>query len=268
MRNWCLAATLSVLLASPLCAQRKATGSSDDTSNRTETTSDKSSAAPVNAVPTNSLATSRGILGFPAAPRPFPKPASKDTDAPGRLTPRYEFSGMYDYINFDPGSPFANFNNHGATGSFTYNASRTLGLVAELGWYRFKNRDVSGTPFTGSTVSYLFGPRLNLRTFDYFVPFAEFLLGGARGDSALIGSGSQNSFSTAEGGGVDMVISRNFAWRVAQWDYFMTTFSGPFLAANARQNSFRAATGFVYRWGIPSPLLLLLRTIPRWPHAP
>jgi outer membrane protein OmpA-like peptidoglycan-associated protein len=160
---------------------------------------------------------------------------------------------MYNYINFDPGSPFANFNNHGATGSFTYNASRTLGLVAELGYYRFKNRDVSGTPFTGATVSYLFGPRLNLRRFDYFVPFAEFLLGGARGDVALIGSSSQNSFSIAEGGGVDMVISRNFAWRVAQLDYFMTTFSGPFLGANARQNSFRAATGFVYRWGFSTP---------------
>jgi outer membrane protein OmpA-like peptidoglycan-associated protein len=255
MRNWRVAATLSILLASPLCAQQKAAGSPDDTSNRTETASDKSSAAPVNSVRNYTLAPSKDILAFPAAPRPkpFPKSPSKDMDAPGRVTPRYEFSGTYDYINFDPGSPFANFNNHGAAGSLAYNASRTLSLVGELGWYRFKNRDVGGTPFTGSTVSYLFGPRLNLRRFDYFVPFAEFLLGGSHGGSSLIGAGSQNSFTTATGGGVDMVLNKYFAWRVAQLDYYMTTFSGPSLGASARQNSFRAATGFVYRWGIPSP---------------
>ena len=235
MRKWRVAATLSVLLASPLCAQQKAAGAPDDTSNRTETASDKSSAAPVNAVTKDSLAPPKDILAFPAVPRPrpFPKPrpASKDTDAPALVTPRYEFSGTYDYVNFHPGDPFADFNNHGAAGSFAYNASRTLGLVGELGWYRFKNRDVSGTPFTGSMESYLFGPRLNLRRFDYFVPFAEFLLGGSHGGSSLIGSGSQNSFATATGGGVDMVLSKNFAWRFAQLDYLMTTFSGPALGA-------------------------------------
>jgi len=255
MPNWRVAVILSIFLSSPLCAQQKAAGSADDTSNSTAAASSKSSAAPVNTVANNSLASSKDILAFPGAPRPraFPKPASKDTEAPGRLTPRYEFSGTYDYINFDPGSPFSNFNNHGAAGSLAYNASRTLSLVGELGWYRFKNRDVGGTPFTGSTVSYLFGPRLNLRRFDYFVPFAEFLLGGSHGGSPLIGSGSQNSFATATGGGVDMILNKNVAWRVAQLDYYMTTFSGPALGASGRQNSFRAATGFVYRWGFATP---------------
>ena len=102
-------------------------------------------------------------------------------------------------------------------------------------------------------MSYLFGPRLNLRKFDYFVPFAEFLLGGSRGGTAVIGVGSENSFTVATGGGVDMVLNKNWAWRVAQLDYLMTNFSGPAVGGNARQDNFRAGTGIVYRWEIPSP---------------
>ncbi len=163
MRNWCLAAALSVLLASPLCAQQKA-ASPDDTSGRTETAAEKSSGGAGKAIASDSLAPSKGVFALPAAPRPkpFPKPrpagGGKDSDAPGQLVPRYEFAVLYDYVNFHPGSPFPSFNNHGATGAFTYNASRWLGLTAELGGYRFKNRDLNGTPVNGSIVSYLFGP--------------------------------------------------------------------------------------------------------------
>jgi outer membrane protein OmpA-like peptidoglycan-associated protein len=255
MRNWCVAAALSVLLASPLCAQQKA---ADDNSNRNETAAEKSSEGMSHAVASDALASSKGIFAVPAVPRPkpFPKPrpaGSKESDAPGQLVPRYEFGVLYDYVNFRPGSPFADFNNHGASGAFTYNASRWLGLTAELGAYRFKNRDLNGNLVNGSIVSYMFGPRLNWRKFDYFVPFAEFLLGGSHGGSSLIGVGSQSSFSVATGGGVDMVLGKGFAWRVAQLDYYMTNFSGPGVGGNARQDNFRVGTGFVYRWGIENP---------------
>jgi len=254
MRNWCVAAALSVLLASPLCAQQKAAG---DTSGRTENAAEKSSAGTGSAAK-DSLAPSKGIFALPATPvpKPFPTPrpaGSKDSDAVGQLVPRYEFAVLYDYVHFRPGSPFADFNNHGASGSFTYNASRWLGLTAELGGYRFKNRNLNGTPVNGSIVSYLFGPRLNWRKFDYFVPFAEFLLGGSHGGSTLIGVGSQSSFSVATGGGVDMMLGKGFAWRVARLDYYMTNFSGPGLGGNARQDNFRAGTGLVYRWGESAP---------------
>ncbi|PYU09442.1 MAG: flagellar motor protein MotB [Acidobacteria bacterium] len=257
MRNWCVAAALSVLVASPLCAQQKA-ASPDDTSGRTETAAEKSSGGASSAAASDALVPSKGIFALPAVPRPkpFPKPrpgGSKDSDAPGQLVPRYEFGVLYDYVNFSPGGSFSNFNNHGATGAFTYNASRWLGLTAELGGYRFKNRDLNGTPVSGSIVSYLFGPRLNWRKFDYFVPFAEFLLGGSHGGAAIVGVGSQSSFSVATGGGVDMILSKNFAWRVAQLDYYMTNFSGIGVGGNARQDSFRAGTGLVYRWGISNP---------------
>src|SRR5215472_18659831 len=102
MRNWCVAAALSAVLASPLCAQQKA---ADDAANRTETATEKPSGEA-----SNPVAQSKDIFALPAVPRPkpFPKPpaGSKNSDAPGQLVPRYEFGVLYDYVNFRPGSPF------------------------------------------------------------------------------------------------------------------------------------------------------------------
>src|SRR5258707_6806837 len=104
-------------------------------------------AAPVRVAPAT-----RGVFAVPAIPKatPFPGPQasskqSKDSTAPGRLLPKYELNAGYSYMNFDPGSPFGSFNNHGATGGFTYNVGRVLGLTSELGQYHF-NRDVGGSP--------------------------------------------------------------------------------------------------------------------------
>jgi outer membrane protein OmpA-like peptidoglycan-associated protein len=261
MRNWCAAAALSVVLASHLCAQQKAAGFPDDASSRTEPAAEKSSGATSNAVANDQISFSKNISRLPAVPRPkpFPKPqaAPKDTRAPGQLVPRYEISGMYFYVNAAPGSPFANFSNQGGGASFTYNASRWLGLTGELAGYDFKRSlfplTASTASVNGSLASYLFGPRLNWRKFDYFVPFAHFLLGGAHSGIEMTGTGNQSSFAIAAGGGVDMVLKKYLAWRVAQLDYFMTNFSGPAVGGNARQDNFRVGTGLVFRFGIPNP---------------
>jgi outer membrane protein OmpA-like peptidoglycan-associated protein len=257
MRNWCAAAALTALLALPLCAQEKTAGNAGDSA----TAAEKPAAAARNAE--GGAPFSTGLFALPAAPRPKPFPApqaatkGKNTEAPGHLVPRFEAAVTYDYINFAPGGPFGNFNNQGGAGSLTYNASKWLGLTGELGFYGF-TRNLF--PLTGSNVgthgsltSYLFGPRLNLRKFDHFVPFAEFLVGGANGRIELTGTGNQSAFALATGGGVDMVLTRYLAWRVGQFDYLMTTFSGPALGGTARQNSFRAGTGVVLRFGIPNP---------------
>src|SRR5712671_7143341 len=253
MRNWCAAMAMSALLALPLCAQQKSGGAGDDTANAA-TTSEKSAAF-------SKAVAAKGVFALPATPRPtpFPGPAAvaADTRPPGQLVPRYELAGMYDYISFAPGDPFANFNNHGGSGSFTYNASRWVGLTGEVGTYS-SERNIF--PLTGNNdlvrggmISYLFGPRLNLRKFDYVGPFGEFLVGGMRGNGQITGGAEQNAFAMAAGGGVDMVLTKNVAWRVAQLDYLMTSFSGPAVAASGRQNNFRAGTGLVLRFGIPNP---------------
>ena len=248
MRNWCAAFAMTALLALPLCAQQRGSGAGGDAANAMEKSAASSKAA-----------ATKSVFALPRTPAPFPGPAAAaaDTRPPGTLVPRYEIAGMYVYTNFGPGDPFGNFNSHGGLGSFTYNASKWLGLTGEFGGYRFERNlfplTGSSAPTSGGFVTYLFGPRLNWRKFDYFVPFGEFLIGGATGGAELIGTTNQSAFATAVGGGVDMVLTKGLAWRVAQLDYLMTSFSGPAVAATGRQNTFRAGTGLVLRFGIPNP---------------
>src|SRR5712664_201053 len=259
MRNWCAALVMSALLALPLCAQQKSTGAGDETTSAAPKAEKHATSS--NAAPSSKPVAAKNVFALPARPRPtpFPGPAAAPADSrpPGRLVPRYEVAGIYSYINFAPGDPFANFNNHGATGSFTYNASKWVGLTAEAGEYRF-SRNIfpiigNNSAATDSLSSYLFGPRLNLRKFEHFVPFGEFLVGGSHGGNQLTGAQGQDAFAIAAGGGVDVVLTKNLAWRFAQLDYLMTTHSGAALGGSGRQNNFRAATGLVLRFGIPNP---------------
>ncbi|HEV3024249.1 MAG TPA: outer membrane beta-barrel protein [Pirellulales bacterium] len=242
---------MSTLLALPASAQQKGSDGNDEA----KSTNDAAAKGNANAA---TAPVSRNVFALPAVPRATPFPAaagsSSDESAPGRLVPRYEVAGGYSYVNFDPGNPFDSFSNHGATGSFAYNATRWLGLTAELGGYNF-SRSVSPSSVNGSWLTYLFGPRLNLRRFDHFVPFAEFLVGASHAGVEVTGDagGDKSAFALAAGGGVDVVLFKNLAWRFAQIDYLMTNFSGAFLGANSRQNNLRLGTGLVYRWGFPPP---------------
>jgi outer membrane protein OmpA-like peptidoglycan-associated protein len=214
-----------------------------------------SSPAPrANASLANAPSVSKSPWALPAQPKltPFPAGApASDSDAPGQLWPKFELAGGYSYVNFHPGDPFNNFDSHGGTGSFTYNPARYLGLTAEAGGYDFQ-RNVNGDQLKGSLITYLLGPRLNLRKFDHFVPFAEFLFGAAQGRFEITGGDPQYTFAMATGGGVDVVFTKNFVWRFAQIDYLMTNFSGTSVGSSARQNNLRLGSGLVYRWGFPA----------------
>jgi hypothetical protein len=238
------------LLSLPVAAQEKNSGANNENGREAIAKNTDESANLSGAV----RLPRRNILALPDAPRPtpFPAAASSTNEPPGRLVPRYELAAGYSYVNFNPGSPFGSFNNHGGSGSFAYNASRYLGLVAEFAGYNFE-RNIIGTNFRGSWNTWLFGPRLNLRRFDYFVPFAEFLVGGSHADRQITGNNAQNAFALAAGGGVDVVFSKHVAWRFAQIDYLMTNFSGVTLGGNARQDNLRLGTGIVIRLGLPSP---------------
>src|SRR5258708_25263144 len=112
---------------------------------------------------------------------------------------------MYHFINFAPGDPFQNFSNQGGAGVFTYNASRWVGLTAEAGTYS-SQRNIfpltgNNNQVDGGIITYLFCPRLNLRKFDYFVPFGGILGGGARGKGQITGRRQQDSFALASGAG-------------------------------------------------------------------
>jgi outer membrane protein OmpA-like peptidoglycan-associated protein len=247
IRNCGLTLVGIALLSLPLAAQENSTSS--NTSNGREAIAKNSAEALT--PPAALRLRSRSFFALPDAPRPTPFPAAAGdaSEAPGRLLPRVEVAGGYSYVNFNPGNPFGSFSNNGGSGSVDYNASRYLGLVAEFAQYGFER--TLGSKVSGSWNTWLFGPRLNMRRFDYFVPFVEFLVGGSHGDPQLTGAGKQNAFALAAGGGVDVVLTKNIAWRFAQIDYLMTNFSGPNLGGNARQDNLRLGTGIVIRFGLP-----------------
>lgn len=254
MRRLCLVVLIGALLALPSWTQQRNLGSNDNAASRNAVSEDgaaeSASQGGANVIPYHN------VFALPAlpGPTPFPSPAATadSNEPPGKLAPRYELAGGFSYINFNPGGSFSSFNNYGGTGSFVFNPNHWLGLVAEAGTYSF-SRNVNGANVGGGgDQSFLFGPRLNLRR-DYFVPFVEFLVGDFRANGALTGGSPQSSFGLAAGGGVDIVFTKNFAWRFAQIDYLMTNVSGASLGPSARQNSLRLGTGLVLRWGFPAP---------------
>jgi hypothetical protein len=261
MRRWCVTVVLGALLALPLCAQQKDVSAA----NNDNDSAVSSSKAPATTGEYNVAPASRTLFAMPAAAAPMPADIFSDwannawnRHAWGRLTPRWEIAGMYSYVNFNPGDGFNNFNNQGATGSFAFNPNSWLGLVAEIGGYHFSRQILqsSGGSFTNLSISggwqtYLFGPRINFRKFDHFVPFVEFMAGGAHGGSQLTGDTGKSTFALEGGGGIDVILMKNLAWRFVEADYLMTNFNGPFLNATGRQNNFKIGTGLVLRWGYP-----------------
>jgi outer membrane protein OmpA-like peptidoglycan-associated protein len=103
-------------------------------------------------------------------------------------------------------------------------------------------------------LTYLFGPRFTLRRSERMVPFAEVLLGGAHAGGEFVGSPKgHSSFALVAGVGLDVVLRDNLAWRLVEFDYLNTNFSGPFLGTSGRQDSFRVGTGLVFRFGNLKP---------------
>ena len=105
---------------------------------------------------------------------------------------------------------------------------------------------ISCPPITGTTSfnvtlhqhNFLFGPRVSFPA-GRFRPFGEFLVGVAHANAN--GIGTDNSFATAVGGGIDYRIIRPIAWRF-QGDYIHTSLFG------GAQNNVRLSTGIVLRF--------------------
>src|SRR5271165_4814429 len=132
MRNWCVAVAVSALLALPLCAQQNGDGASAAAA-AAEKTPAKTGTGDI-------VPASRNLFALPEAPRPKPFPdggKSNSDTPPGRIVPRFEFAGMFDYVNFNPGGGFSSFNNYGGSGSFTWNATSWFGVNEEIGAMEF-----------------------------------------------------------------------------------------------------------------------------------
>jgi len=171
--------------------------------------------------------------------------------------PKVEAFGGYSYLRVNPGfgAPGLNFN--GGSGSLAYNFNSWLGAVADFGGYHWSQSGEDAT-----TVSYLFGPKVSFRS-GPVTPFAQVLFGGAHlsgsascDDDVVLGariraqgegifgcgSGSDNAFAMAVGGGVDWNATDHIGIRLIQAEYLMTRFFSD------TQNNARISVGVVFRW--------------------
>jgi hypothetical protein len=142
------------------------------------------------------------------------------------------------------GNSSLGFDFNGGGGQVAYNLNQDrkikVGIVADFAGYSTSSHGTNGTVF-----SYLFGPRLSFGD-RRLTPFVQTLYGGARGSGGFGGgSGSQNAFAMALGGGLDFQLNKHFFVRPVQAEYLMTKFA---TGTNNLQNGFRYSAGFGFRW--------------------
>lgn len=120
------------------------------------------------------------------------------------------------------------------------NISRIFSVVGEVGG-NYKTIDIVGTDVKLSVHSFMGGLRLRNET-PHAVPFAQFLVGGARGKAGVLGeSASETSFALQPGGGVDIQLTDRVALRV-QGDYRI-------VSRDETSTEFRFAVGAVIGFG-------------------
>jgi len=154
----------------------------------------------------------------------------------------------YSYYNTDLSS-IDRANTNGWEASVEGKIIPWVGIVADFDSHYGSQNFPTGCPLAGGVGctfndsfterNFLFGPRVSVSV-GKLRPFAEALFGGAH-VSLDNGGGSDTSFATAIGGGVDYKIIRPVAWRL-QGDYVQTRFFG------TTQNNVRISTGIVLRF--------------------
>jgi outer membrane protein with beta-barrel domain len=182
----------------------------------------------------------------------------------GQETPKAEVFGGYSYFRGDGGA-----NLHGWNASITGNLNRWFGVTADFsGHYNSGSSslaiNVPQVPLFTTSVdantnihNFLFGGTFSHRGGERLVPFAHALAGFSRthvdGTSVITGlgggttttsfSGSDTAFAAAFGGGLDVKLTKKFAFRVVQADYLLTRFG------SGTQSNARISTGIVFRFG-------------------
>jgi outer membrane immunogenic protein len=165
--------------------------------------------------------------------------------------PSNEIALDYTYLhtNAPPGGCGC-FSMNGGSGSYAYHPGPQFAWVIEVGAVHAAKVDASGLDLT--LTSYLGGPRFYYRRpHARFVPYGQVLLGAVRATGGLApansgGASSSTVFGSTLGGGVEFNVSRRISLRLAQVDYFVTTFDNK---ADDHQNNLRISAGAAYHFG-------------------
>jgi hypothetical protein len=185
--------------------------------------------------------------------------------------PKVEIPLGFSLINVHPSrAPVGSFNVFGGGGQIDYNFGKYLGVKADFMGYaagsglrhQLTNLGYNGT-VDGNVFTYMFGPQVKKHTGN-FQPFGEALFGAAHtnayaaianAEGNAAGSGNNNGFSMALGGGVDYRVNRRFSIRPVEVDYVLTRFSANHVANyTANQNNVRYVGGAVFTFGGAPPI--------------
>jgi opacity protein-like surface antigen len=152
--------------------------------------------------------------------------------------PKGEVFGGYQYMHSDIFGSGLSFN--GWNASATANVNKWFGVTGDFsGSYKSEN----GASLNAYT--YTFGPVLTARQSERLQPFVHVLFGGVHVTGSLsgVGSASTNGFAMATGGGVDAVVSKHLAVRLAQFDWLYAHIESTNFSKNVR-----LSTGIVFRF--------------------
>ncbi len=186
--------------------------------------------------------------------------------------PKVEIPLGFSMINVHPNlAPITSFNVFGGGGQVDFNFGSIFGIKADLMGYtqgsglknQLRNLGYSGS-VNGNVFTYMFGPQIKKHS-GKFQPFAEFLFGAAHTNAyaniltqegrLLQGSGNNNGFAMALGGGIDFKVARHLALRPVEVDYLLTRFSANHIANyTANQNNFRYFGGLNFLFGGAPPV--------------
>ncbi len=192
-------------------------------------------------------------------------------------SPKVELTGEYSYLRFNPTLPAINNRNlNGGGADLSFFLSRNFAAKAEFEFYGSTDYTTTfATPVVtsqgvipagtytanGTMKTYLFGPVIKGRA-KKLEPFGEVLFGVSHVNAyanlskviavapgaTLHVQKSQNPFTLAAGGGIDLPVSSLIGIRIAEVDYVLTRLTNPLTSTN-NQNHFRYLGGIQFRFG-------------------
>jgi hypothetical protein len=194
-------------------------------------------------------------------------------NASAQDVPKVEIPVGFSFLNVHPNlSPITSFNVFGGGGQFDVNFGNYFGIKADFMGYTqgtgLRNQleklpGYSGQA-NGNAFTYMFGPQIKKHT-GMVQPFGEVLVGAAHTNAyaaiensegnVTTGSGNNNGFALAAGGGIDFKINKYFSARPVEVDYLLTRFSANHIAGYTNnQNNFRYVGGIVFTFGGAPPV--------------
>jgi len=152
--------------------------------------------------------------------------------------------GGFQYTSFDAFN-IQHVNLLGWNAQYTHYVNKPFGITGEVTG-SYGSPTVGGIGTSLPTYTFMFGPTMRA-PLAKSTPFVHALFGAAHMSNSK-GVYSSTGFALALGGGWDLQLSRSIDWRVVQADYLATRLHDPTGTGNPQQDSFRFATGIVYKF--------------------